>query len=72
MRSRAEGIADSLWSLQTANNNDDVAKYTRSMVEDSISFKVYFLPKDSTLLGGGGMIRLSKRDLSVIGGERYQ
>lgn len=71
-RSRAIEVADSAWALTLESSHDDAARYEREIVEDSISFKIYYQLKDPMILGGGCMIRVSKRDLSVIGGEMYE
>jgi len=71
-RSRAIEIADSVWAHTLENSKDDMGRYKRDIVEDSISFKIYYQLKDQMMLGGGCMIQVSKRDLTVIGGERYQ
>ena len=65
---RAIEVADNVMKHDGA----DLNMYRRDIVGDSISFKIYYILKDTLMLGGGGMFRVSKKDLTVIGGYREQ
>jgi len=72
LRQKAIEVADGEMTLFLKKREQDLSLYDRKIVEDSLSFKIYYQTNVPGMLGGGAMFQVSKKDLSVIGGELYQ
>ena len=50
----------------------DLEELNIQIIEDSLYFEIKFYPKDTKVLGGGGLIKISKSDCKIVEKEFYQ